>query len=177
MFAVATMILNALLTGKDMLRGSLLTTLTNVRWKSLPVAIYILISIQLLLLSESGYVLTMITLKLSLGVFFFRIMILRWQRIAVYIILILSTVVGFAYFLFAISWCGFPVSAKVYWSRLLSDQCIGPKPLLGMSYTHAVISAGTDLSLAALPIPMLIKSRIRRDEKWVVVGIFVVATA
>jgi rhodopsin domain-containing protein len=118
----------------------------------------------------------MLTLKLSLGVFFYRIMILRWQRISVYVILSLSTVTGFAYFLFVISWCGFPVSGKTYWPRLLAGQCIGPKPLLGMSYTHAVLQAATDLSLAALPIPMLIKSRIRKNEKWVVVGIFVIAT-
>jgi hypothetical protein len=133
--------------------------------------------IQLLLVAEACYVLSMITLKLSLGLFFYHIMVLRWQRISVYIILFLSTTMGTAYFFFAIFTCGFPVAGKVYWPRLLLGQCVGPKTILGMSYTHAIITAGTDLSLAILPIPMLVRLGIKKNEKWVIVGIFVIATA
>jgi hypothetical protein len=117
----------------------------------------------------------MIFLKISLGTFFFRIMISRWQQRSVYVILFLSTVLGTAYFFFLILWCGAPVKGSVYWPRLISGQCSGPKVTLGMSYAHSTINAATDLALLLLTIPMLIRLQLMMLEKWAVVSIFSIA--
>jgi hypothetical protein len=119
----------------------------------------------------------MATLKLSLGFFFLRIMVAKWQRICIYAILTLSTSISIAYFLFALFECGFPVDSTVYWGRFILGKCVGAKAILGMSYTHAVVTAGTDLSLLCLAIMLLTRSKMRNTEKRIVIGIFVIATA
>jgi hypothetical protein len=119
----------------------------------------------------------MAALKLSLGFFFLRIMVAKWQRIAIYIILAVSTSISIAYFLFALFECGFPVESSVYWGRFILGQCVGSEAILGMSYTHAVVTAGTDLALLALAILLLTKSKMVFGDKRMVIGIFVIATA
>jgi hypothetical protein len=119
----------------------------------------------------------MATLKLSLGFFFLRIMVQKWQRISIYGILALSTVISIAYFLFALFECGFPVETSIYWGRFIEDKCVGAKAILGMSYTHAIVTAGTDLSLLCLAILLLTKSNMRLTERRIVVVIFTIATA
>jgi hypothetical protein len=119
----------------------------------------------------------MVTVKLSLGIFFLRIMELRWQQISVRVILVLSTAVGIAYFLFALFECGFPVDSLVYWQRFFAEKCVGPKAILGMSYTHSIITVGTDLLLLVLAMRLLIGLPIKNNEKRIVVVIFVLATA
>ena len=104
-------------------------------------------------------------------------MVSKMQRRAIYLILILSTSVGIAFAFFIIFQCGVPVQATLYWERRGLQQCVSNKAILAMSYTHAAVSSSTDLSLTLLPIPMLIRSKISRDEKWIVAGIFVIASA
>jgi hypothetical protein len=132
---------------------------------------------QIVLIAESCYILAMATLKLSLGLFFLRIMVAKWQRISIYVILAISTLISIAYFLFALFECGFPVESSVYWGRFIEGNCVGPAAILGMSYTHALVTAGTDLSLLCLAIVLLNKSKMKLTEKRIVVGIFVIATA
>jgi hypothetical protein len=130
----------------------------------------------MLLTVEASYVMSMIFLKLSLGVFFFRIMVLRWQQICVHLILICSISMAMAYFFFILFWCGFPVDAHTYWASLIANKCAPVPVTLGMSYAHSVLTAATDLSLLLLPIPVLLRLHMRRNEKWAVVSIFFIAT-
>jgi hypothetical protein len=119
----------------------------------------------------------MITLKISLGVFFLRIMVVPWQKRSVYVIVTISTLMGIAYFLFALFICGLPVDAHFYWERRFEGQCASSSTILGISYSHAVVTALTDLLLALLPLPMVKKANITSKEKIVVMTIFIIATA
>jgi hypothetical protein len=98
------------------------------------------------------------------------------QRRAIYGIMSLTTLLGVAYFFFVLFLCGTPVLPDLYWQRMILSQCISHDSVLGISYTHAAVTTATDLCLAIIPIPMIIKSKIRKDEKWVVMGIFIIAT-
>jgi len=134
-------------------------------------------STTLILIAESTYILSMVSVKLSLGLFFLRIMTSKWQRIAIYLILAFATTIGIAYFLFAIFECGFPLDSVLYWQRFVLDQCIGPKPILGMAYMNTIVSAATDLALLILPIGLVVRSKLKSSEKRIVVLIFLIATA
>ena len=118
----------------------------------------------------------MITLKISLGIFFLRVMVEPWQKYSVYFIITIATLIGMAYFFFAIFVCGIPVQAQLFWERRLEESCAGPDVILGISYAHGVISALTDLMLALLPLPMIKRARISCKEKIIVTIIFLIAT-
>jgi hypothetical protein len=118
----------------------------------------------------------MITLKISLGIFFFRVMVEPWQKYSVSVIVTTSTLIGIAYFFFAIFVCGFPVEAQLFWERRIEQTCASTATILGISYTHGVITAMTDLLLALLPLPMIKRATITRKEKIIVIVIFLIAT-
>jgi hypothetical protein len=133
--------------------------------------------LQLVLITEAAYIWTMIFLKLSLGAFFYRIMVKKWQQISIHVILFLNTAVGIAYFFFAIFECGVPLRAELYWSRYFHGQCFGPAEIKGASYTHAVVAVVTDLSLLGLAIHLLVITQMKAVEKRIVIGIFAIAIA
>jgi hypothetical protein len=114
--------------------------------------------------------------KISLGLFFLRILVKKWQRRTVYGAVVIASFVSFCYFWFAIFQCGVPNDS--FWEKIISHQCPGDRKsvMLGVSYTHATITALTDLTLAFLPVPILIKLRIPFKEKVVVSSIMLMAT-
>jgi uncharacterized membrane protein len=103
-------------------------------------------------------------------------MINKTQRLVVYVIMFFSTSIGIAFFFYVIFQCGTPVEAKLFWQRRILNQCMSPTSVLVMSYTHGAITTATDFCLAVVPIPMIMRSQIRKDEKWVVSSIFIVAS-
>jgi hypothetical protein len=129
---------------------------------------------QLLIASESLYIWVIIFLKVSLGIFFLRILVDRWQRVTVYIIVTFASLVGFAYFWYAVFQCGAPNDS--YWEKRLNNHCAETPPLiLGMGYLHAVVTAFTDIALALVPVPVIIRSQISFREKLVVFCILTMA--
>jgi hypothetical protein len=78
-----------------------------------------------------------------------------------------------AYFFFAVFQCGVP---DPYWDKKLFGHCVGVKPVLGMGYFHATITALTDMLLALLPIPIIYHARIQPSEKLIIYGILLLAT-
>jgi hypothetical protein len=157
-FCVSVMIIGWILNNKSELSGETMTSATT-----------------LFLLAETTYVITITTLKLSLCLFFLRIMIARRQRYIIFAIAAFSTVFGTAYFFYGLLQCGAPVQAELFWKKRILGQCVQRSSILGMSYTHAIISSATDLLLASLPIPMILKAKINRNEKFIVVGILSIA--
>ncbi|TLD36890.1 hypothetical protein E2P81_ATG02672 [Venturia nashicola] len=133
------------------------------------------LSVNLLLVAEVFYILTMMVLKIALAAFVLRIIIEPWQRRVVYFNLTASTAIGSGYFFYAVFQCGVPHD-KTFWIQRLSGECAGTGSILGLGYTNALINALTDLSFVALAIPMLHKVRINFREKIIVGGIFVLAS-
>jgi hypothetical protein len=131
---------------------------------------------KLLIAAESFYVWTMVFLKISLGIFFLRILVERWQRRVVYLVVGLSCFFGFGYFWYAVFQCGVPNQGNKFWEKKIAKECSSTRAqVLGTGYAHAALTAMTDLSMALLPIPMLRRARITYKEKLVVGGILALA--
>lgn len=128
------------------------------------------------MIAEQTYIITMIFLKLSLGIFFLRVIIEKWQKRSIHVIIAINTVVGIGYFFFALFDCGTPVTAHNFWERRISKQCVNFDIILGLSYAHAGVNALTDLLLALLPISIVKRSTMTIKEKRIIIGIFLIAT-
>jgi hypothetical protein len=118
----------------------------------------------------------MISLKISLALFFSRILNERWQRKALITIMAITLPIGFGYWLFSIFQCGIPNKGMTFWEKKLSGTCVSDAAAIGLGYVNALVNAGTDISLCCLPIPTIWKTRLSRKEKFIVLGIFVLAT-
>jgi hypothetical protein len=123
---------------------------------------------------EALYTATVAFFKISLGLFFLRIIIARKQRQLVYGILVIYTIWCIGYGFFAVFQCGIPSGSR-FWVHKITDQCGSDALGLGMGYTHAVLTAGTDIIFVLIPIPIVSKARIKPREKWVIMCIFAVA--
>lgn len=133
--------------------------------------------IQWLLTAESFYVLTMLMLKISLTLFFLRIMVKPWQQRVVYVSITISTLVSTAYFFFAIFQCGYPSNAWIFFIRKITNKCITPTQIIAVSYTHGGVTTLTDAIFAAFPLFMLKGSNMSLRERWIVSFILVLGAA
>jgi hypothetical protein len=113
--------------------------------------------------SEATYVMAMMTLKISLGIFFARIVIKPWQMRLIYInvgVNIISSVATFFYCLFR---CG--PDLNIYVLQQVSDRCT-PKTLdRFMAYQQAAITTLTDLVFVVLPVSILWNANMNRRSK------------
>jgi hypothetical protein len=121
--------------------------------------------------SESFYILTMLALKVALGMFFLRILLKQWQRRFVYAVIAISILFNAAYFFFSVFQCGIVSSSYILWQKFATGQCITPEQILAVSYTHAAITTATDMAFAILPITMINQSHLERKEKIIVIFI------
>ena len=115
----------------------------------------------------------MIFLKLSLGVFFLRILISKSQRYVVYVVMILSVVMNVIDTFWDIFYCGDP---RFYYDNLLVGKCIPTGWGLAESYVQTIVNTGTDIALACLPFFLLRGSMMATSAKLSVAFILVLAT-
>jgi hypothetical protein len=116
----------------------------------------------------------MIFLKLSLGIFFLRIMVDRIQRRIIYAVVSLSVSFGVFYFFFIIFQCGAPIQGSTFWERFIGRRCVSDMAVLAMGYTHALINALTDATLAILPIGLVRRAKLHPHQKLIVGGILII---
>jgi hypothetical protein len=124
---------------------------------------------------ESLYIATMAFFKISLGLFFLRVLTERWQKIFVYCILVIITAYSVGYLFFSVFRCGVP-SGDHFWQQKLANKCTPGSYGLGFGYTHAILTAGTDIIFLFLSIHMVRHSSLKFREKVTVLGIFILAT-
>ncbi|KAF1990206.1 hypothetical protein K402DRAFT_369989 [Aulographum hederae CBS 113979] len=125
----------------------------------------LLMTVNMIIVSEVFYLATITLLKIALGIFFLRILIKPWQRTTIYCVMAISTIFGVAMICFASFLCGYVPNPETYLTRKLAGKCVSDESQLGMMYTHGVISAVTDWIYALLPMLMLRDSQLRRREK------------
>jgi hypothetical protein len=123
---------------------------------------------QWLLVTEDFYILTMLVLKVSLAIFFLRILIDKWQRRIIIATVTVSTLFGIAYFFFAVFQCGVVKNSFDLWFKFASHKCITRSQILGISYTHATITTGSDWIFALIPLSMMKQLQLRWKEKLIV---------
>jgi hypothetical protein len=122
-----------------------------------------------MLVGELFYIADMIFVKISLGIFFLRIAVDKWQRNTIYVCIASACIVGFAYFIFAIFQCGVPNAGYItLWEKRVVGLCTPKARVLAAGYAHGVVNTMTDVALVALTIPMVRAVKIRNREKTII---------
>jgi hypothetical protein len=127
-------------------------------------------NLQLLNIAEMFYVLTVMVLKISIAIFYLKIMQSKAQKRVIYAAATSSTVVSIAMFFFVIFQCGAYKGAPEYVIHRMTNQCVSSATMLGMTYTHAVITMLTDWVFLVMPIWLLWGSNMTMRTK-VAVGL------
>jgi hypothetical protein len=106
---------------------------------------------QYIFISELLYVVTTAVVKLSIGVYFFRLASKQYQFRIIYINLAVVMLFSTIYFFFLLFQCN-PVS--YIWGQYDNDRgsCLSKTVLANVTYAHAAMSAVTDWAFGILPI-------------------------
>lgn len=123
---------------------------------------------------EWAYVLTMTITKTAIALFYLRIMIIPWHRIAVKVIMWIVILFSFAYFWCIVIQCWpIPLIWERYATTLVKStgRCLPRKVILGGTYLHSIMSAGSDWALALLPIIMMWNVQMPTGTRLIVCGI------
>jgi len=118
---------------------------------------------QYVQLSEIFYILTTTFLKISLGLFFLRLLTKPWQVRLFQIILATSAVYGLFYFFATVFVCGSPTR--------IQDAFLNPKTcsptwfILSTGYIYGVINVIADWTFTLIPIIILLDSDMDRQSK------------
>ncbi|KAK7716993.1 hypothetical protein SLS57_006400 [Botryosphaeria dothidea] len=127
-----------------------------------------------ILVSETFYVITAMMVKLSLGIFFLRIVIKPWQRAMVYVVMILIALTSIFFFFFLIFLCGNP---KDYLVRYVYDQCAPRHVQTALAYLSAALGAAADWVYALIPIQIVVQANMDLRSKLSVLFILSLGTA
>ncbi|KAK7562411.1 hypothetical protein IWX49DRAFT_554298 [Phyllosticta citricarpa] len=119
-------------------------------------------AIHWVIVSETMYVVTAMTVKLSLGVFFLRILIRPWQRCFVYAVMVLTTLLSVFFFFNLIFMCGNP---KDYLVRYVADECAPRDVQRALAYLSAAVGAFTDWTYAVLPLQIVLQANMQMRGK------------
>jgi hypothetical protein len=112
--------------------------------------------------AEVFYLTTILFLKVSLGLFFLRVIIKKWLRKIVYATIIISTLINIYHCFFVVFSCGNP---KLYLEHTLEKQCVRKSVVVGLAYEQATVTTLTDWIFALLPIPLLWNTTMDRRSK------------
>ncbi|KAH0363448.1 hypothetical protein KCU65_g7397, partial [Aureobasidium melanogenum] len=115
------------------------------------------------------YILTTIIFKLSLAIFFLRVINERWQRQVIIASVTLYTLFGTAWLFIAIFQCGNPAD---YGKNEAAGKCLPFRTVLRpLNYTHGVLNAVTDWIFAIIPIFVVRAAQMGRQQKITVITI------
>jgi hypothetical protein len=118
---------------------------------------------QYVQLSEVFYILTTTMLKISLGLFFLRVLTKKWQTLLFHVLLGVSAVYGLFYVLTAIFACGNPV--KIADTLLGSKSCLPSAFILSTGYLYGIVNVIADWTFVLVPISVLLDSDLDRRSK------------
>ncbi|KAF2874143.1 hypothetical protein BDV95DRAFT_604345 [Massariosphaeria phaeospora] len=122
--------------------------------------VQILVFIQL---GELFYILTTTLLKISLGLFFLRLLTSPWQVRLFHTILAISALYGSVYFLISLFQCGNP--NKLADNLMGSKKCLPKDFQLAAGYIYGVINVLADWTFVLVPICILVESDMERRAK------------
>jgi hypothetical protein len=108
------------------------------------------------------YILTTVALKISLAIFFLRIVVQTWQRRVIWIVTAIYTVYAIAFAFVAVFQCGIPTNFLI---KEAVGICIHDDVLQPLNYVHASLNAISDWTLACLPIFVLWNAQMPRSAK------------
>jgi len=124
--------------------------------------------------SEATYIMAMMMLKISLGIFFARIVVKPWQIGIIYVnvgVNIFSSAAAFFYCLFR---CGSNI--EKYVEQQMSNRCTPQALDRFVAYQQAAFTTLTDVVFVALPVLILWNANMSRRSKFSVGFILCLAT-
>ena len=96
------------------------------------------------------YIASTVVLKISLSIFFLRILNKKWQRNIIWTATIVYTIFGTIYFFIDLFHCGNPSD---YFINQVENKCMSWSTIIGpLTYTHSALNAVTDWVFALLPV-------------------------
>jgi len=128
-------------------------------------------ALEYVVLEFAFYLFTSLALKLSLAVFFLRIVLAQWQRRIIIISTVIFSVYTFSFFFVAVFQCGSP---DKYLLHKVQGKCISWSVLGPMNYVHGVMNALTDWIFVSLPILVVRRANMNGRDKWSVVFVLVI---
>ncbi|KEQ68980.1 hypothetical protein M436DRAFT_76522 [Aureobasidium namibiae CBS 147.97] len=108
------------------------------------------------------YILTTVALKISLAIFFLRIVVRQWQRRVIWITTAVYTIYATAFAFVAVFQCGIPTNFLI---KEAVGICIKDDVLQPLNYIHASLNAVSDWTFAFLPVFLLWNSQMPRSAK------------
>lgn len=119
-------------------------------------------AVNWVIVDEAFYLVTTIFLKLSLGVFFLRICIKKWQKYLIYGIMGFNTFINIFHIFFITFMCGSPGN---FFMNALEGKCVSNRTILGVAYEQGVVTTSTDWIYAILPVTILWHAQMDRRTK------------
>src|ERR1700743_2280708 len=116
-------------------------------------------------IAQFFYILCLMLLKISLGIFFLKLTFSRAQQVIIYVAVTVSLIFSILMFLFAVFQCGYYRSMNEFLLRRLTDKCASNATALGISYTHATVAALTDWTFILLPVFIFWPTLKSQDQK------------
>ena len=117
---------------------------------------------QTILASELCYIAGAACLKIALGLLLLRVLFKKWQVYTIYAVLAIATTFSLGFFFIILFQCGNP---NMFAIRFLTNSCLRPEVISGLSYTHSVINATSDWIFATLPVFFLLHSSLSLRAK------------
>ncbi|KAH0334426.1 hypothetical protein KCU81_g9469, partial [Aureobasidium melanogenum] len=128
-------------------------------------------ALEYVVLELAFYIMTSLFLKLSLAVFFLRIVVAKWQRYIIIVGTSIFCLFTLAFFFIAVFQCGPP-------SQFLLNNAKGkclPWSVTGpLNYIHGTLNAITDWIFVSLPILVIRNANMNRKGKASVIGVLAI---
>lgn len=125
--------------------------------------------VQLIRYTNIVYSLTMIIVKISIGIFFLKLFTttsFKWQRWTIMGLMVVSTIIGLAYLIMTFATCAIMVqSQKTTALHTGTDWCPIQDTFVDISITYSVFNIITDVVWTSLAIVALVRAKMSTSTK------------
>ncbi|KEQ78279.1 hypothetical protein M436DRAFT_18997, partial [Aureobasidium namibiae CBS 147.97] len=128
-------------------------------------------ALEFVVLELAFYIMTSLFLKISLAVFFLRIVVAKWQRYTIIIGTSIFSLFTFAFFFIAVFQCGPP---SHFLLNNATGKCLSWKVTGPLNYIHGTLNALTDWIFVSLPILVIRDANMNRKAKASVIGVLAI---
>ncbi|KAH7237336.1 hypothetical protein B0J15DRAFT_570212 [Fusarium solani] len=118
------------------------------------------------------YCITMITCKISIGLFLLRIAVRRVDIYIIYSAMTVTVLTCVAFFFITLFQCN-PIS--FFWTRQQPGSCINVDIIITITYIYSSFTVLCDFTFALLPIAMILKLNMNRRSKIALIPIMLMA--
>jgi hypothetical protein len=119
-----------------------------------------------------AYCLTMISAKISIGLFLLRVAVRPMHRKIILLVMSLTVLTGVVFFFVTLFQCS-PIS--YFWFRMDGGTCVNVYVIIGLTYLYSAVSAICDFTFGLLPIFMVWNLNMARDAKLMLIPILSMA--